>query len=387
LKPIFPLLLDGDEPWLSVESTQYYDVNESATPDPKFYSDLKKVITPNATARTLQGPKASGIETTVKDSSSLKIGLVVAILLVFVVGAIWLNGALSKKSITPTSPAGVSTMEGISSTESTLLPERTVAPGTTPSPQLINSGGAQMILIPAGEFTMGRSAKDEFTGCQELGQDCQLSAFMDEEPVHPVVLDAFSIDKTEVSNALYKACEDQGACTPPQESNSNTQASYYGNPTFDDYPVIYVTWDQASTYCEWRGARLPTEAEWEKAARGTDGRSYPWGEKIDETFANFNYSVGDTTAVGSYEDGKSPYGAYDMAGNVWEWVADWYSDTYYGKSPAENPPGPASGELRVLRGGSWGLVGVSVSTSYRYARDPAESGPDLGFRCAKDANP
>ena len=387
LKPIFPLLLDGDEPWLSVESTQYYDVRESAGPDPKFYSDLKKVIPPNATARTLQGPNVSGTEMTVGVSSNVKIGVVAATLLVFIGGAIWLNSALSKKSITPTAPTGVSTIEEISSKESTSLPEGNVAPETTPSPQLIGSGEDEMVLVPAGEFTMGRSAKDEFTGCQELGQDCQLSAFMDEEPVHKVVLDAFSIDKTEVTNALYKACEDQGACTPPQESNSNTQSSYYGNPAFDDFPVIYVTWDQARIYCEWRGARLPTEAEWEKAARGTDGRTYPWGEKIDETFANFNYSVGDTTAVGSYENGKSPNGAHDMAGNVWEWVADWYSDTYYGRSPAENPPGPASGDLRVLRGGSWGLVGLSVSTSYRYARDPAESGPDLGFRCAKDANP
>ena len=234
---------------------------------------------------------------------------------------------------------------------------------------------------------MGRSAQDEFTICQAVSQDCQLSAFMDEEPVHPVVLDAFSIDKNEVTNALYKACEDQGACTAPQASNSNTQSNYYGNSTFDDYPVIYVTWDQAKAYCEWRGARLPTEAEWEKAARGTDERTYPWGEKIDEFFANFNFIVGDTTAVGSYEKGKSPNGVYDMAGNVWEWVADWYSDTYYGRSPKENPPGPASGEMRVLRGGSWGLWGVSVSTSYRYARDPAEGSPDLGFRCAMDANP
>jgi len=314
-------------------------------------------------------------------------GIAVVILLVVVGAAIGLNGALSKKSIMPTVPARVSTTEGIPSKESTSLSEGTVAPETTPAPQSISSGEDEMVLISAGEFTMGRSAKDEFTSCQERSQDCQLSAFMDEEPVHHVVLDAFSIDKNEVTNALYKACEDQGACTPPQESNSNTQASYYGNPTFDEYPVIYVTWDQARTYCEWRGARLPTEAEWEKAARGTDGRTYPWGEKIDETFVNFNYSVGDTTAVGSYENGKSPYGVYDMAGNVWEWVADWYSDTYYGRSPAENPLGPASGKLRVLRGGSWGLVGVSVSTSYRYARDPAESGLDLGFRCAKDANP
>lgn len=244
-----------------------------------------------------------------------------------------------------------------------------------------------MVLIPAGEFTMGRSAKDEFTGCQALNQDCQLSAFMDEEPVHQVALDAFSIDKTEVTNAFYQACEDQGTCTPPQASNSNTQANYYGNPEFSDYPVIYVTWEQAKTYCEWRGARLPTEAEWEKAARGTDGRTYPWGENIDESFANFNYRVGDTTAVGSYEKGKSPYGLYDMAGNVWEWVADWYSETYYGQSPAENPTGPASGTMRVLRGGSWGLVGLSVSASYRYANDPVATSPDLGFRCAKDAAP
>ena len=183
---------------------------------------------------------------------------------------------------------------------------------------------------------MGRSARDEFTSCQEVvSQDCQLSAFMDEEPIHKVVLDAFSIDKTEVTNALYKDCEDQGVCDPPQDINSNSQASYYGNPAFDDYPVIYVTWDQAKTYCEWRGGRLPTEAEWEKAARSADGRTYPWGETIDDTFANFNYGIGDTTAVGSYENGKSPYGVYDMAGNVWEWVADWYSDTYYQRSPAE----------------------------------------------------
>jgi len=385
LKPIFPLLLDGDEPWLSVESTQYYDVREAANPDPKFYADLKKVITPDPNARTLLKPKGSGTDTPARALPGLKMGILIAAIVLFAGVAIWLGGALSKKSTNPTEPAAIATIEETSSEETTSLPEATLAPEMTASPQPISSGDDDMALVPAGEFTMGRNAKDEFTGCQEVSQDCQLSAFMDEEPVHRVVLDAFSIDKTEVTNSLYKVCEDQGVCTPPQETNSNTQASYYGNPAFDDYPVIYVSWDQAKTYCEWRGARLPTEAEWEKAARGTDGRTYPWGEKIDETFANFNYAVGDTAAVGSYENGKSPYGLNDMAGNVWEWVADWYSDTYYGKSPAENPLGPASGEMRVLRGGSWGLVGVSVSTAYRYARDPAETSPDLGFRCAKDA--
>jgi formylglycine-generating enzyme required for sulfatase activity len=387
LKPIFPLLLDGDEPWLSVESTQYYDVRESPDPDPKFYTDLKNVLAPNPTARTLQSPKWSRTETPANASSRLRIGVVIAILLLFVGAAVALPGLFSKKSIAPTAPAVVSTLGGSSSEALTSIPEATVAPGMTPSPQLISSGEDDMVLIPAGEFTMGRSAKDEFTGCQALNQECQLSGFMDEEPIHKLVLDAFSIDKTEVTNALYQACEEQGACTPPQESNSNTQANYYGNPEFDNYPVIYITWDQAKTYCEWRGARLPTEAEWEKAARGTDGRTYPWGENIDESFANFNYGVGDTTAAGSYEKGKSPYGIYDMAGNVWEWVADWYSETYYGKPPTENPTGPVAGEMRVLRGGSWGLAGLSVSTSYRYARDPAETSPDLGFRCAGDANP
>ena len=388
LKPIFPLLLDGDEPWLSVESTQYYDLRESPDPDPKFYSDLKKVLTPNPTARTLQSPKGTGTETPANASAKQKIGIGIAILLLFAGGAVLLTSLLSKKSITPTAPPLAATSDESSSAESTSLPETSVMPEMTPSPQLSSSGDSDMALIPAGEFTMGRSAEDEFAGCQALNQQgCELSVFMDEEPIHHVMLDAFSIDKTEVTNALYQACEDQGACAPPQKSNSNSQTNYYRNPAFDDYPVIYVTWEQAKTYCEWRGGRLPTEAEWEKAARGTDERTYPWGEKIDETFANFNYSVRDTTAVGTYGNGKSPYGLYDMAGNVWEWVADWYSDTYYGKSPTENPSGPASGEMRVLRGGSWGLVGVSVSTSYRYARDPAESGPDLGFRCAKDANP
>jgi formylglycine-generating enzyme required for sulfatase activity len=387
LKPIFPLLLDGDEPWLSVESTQYYDVRESADPDPKFYSDLKDVLSPTPTTGTLQAPKGPGTAKPASASSRLTMGIVIAALLFFIGGAIWFTGALSKKAIDPTTPAMASTIEETASEASTSIPEITPTPESIPSTQAISSENNEMVLIPAGAFTMGRSAGDEFTGCQEVSQDCQLSAFMDEEPVHQVALNAFSIDKTEVTNALYKACEDQGACTPPQAINSNSQSNYYGNPEFDDYPVIYVTWNQAKTYCEWRGGRLPTEAEWEKAARGTDGRTYPWGEKIDDTFANFNYGIGDTTAVGSYEKGKSPYGLYDRAGNVWEWVADWYSDTYYQRSPAENPPGPASGDMRVLRGGSWGLVGLSVSTSYRYASDPMETSPDLGFRCARDANP
>ena len=179
----------------------------------------------------------------------------------------------------------------------------------------------------------------------------------DEKPVHTVYLDAFWIDQTEVTNKQYQACVDAGTCKPPSITSSFTHSDYYGNPEFDEYPVIYVNWDKAKWYCKvWAGGDLPTEAQWEKAARGTDERTYPWGEGIDCDKANYNGScVGDTSPVRSYESGKSPYNAYDMAGNVWEWVNDYYQSNYYTMlgGNASNPFGPDSGQYRVLRGGSW----------------------------------
>ena len=242
-----------------------------------------------------------------------------------------------------------------------------------------------MALVEAGDFTMGAKAIEELAECQKFEPECNITWFSDEEPLHDVYVDAFQIDVYEVTNALYQACQDEGVCDPPRASNSSTRTEYYGNPEFADYPVIYVDWNQAKTYCEWRGARLPTEAEWEKAARGTDGRMYPWGGELTESLANFGYSVGDTTAVGSYKDGESPYGLYDMAGNVWEWVSSRYGSYPY--DPDDGRESATGGDVRAARGGSWGLVGVSVSTAYRYGFAPSTADLDLGFRCAKDASP
>jgi formylglycine-generating enzyme required for sulfatase activity len=227
-----------------------------------------------------------------------------------------------------------------------------------------------MLYVPEGSFEMGSND----------GSD-------DEKPIHSVYLDAYWMDMTEVTNAMYAKCVNAGDCDPPQSTSSYTHSSYYGNSQYDDYPVIYVNWNQASAYCEWAGARLPTEAEWEKAARGTDGRTYPWGEGIDCNLANYydgsKYCVGDTSKVGSYHNGISPYGLFDMAGNVWEWVADWYNSTYYSSSPSSNPLGPSSGDYRALRGGSWVSSGDSARSAFRRGYSPSNTYDLLGFRCSR----
>ena len=243
----------------------------------------------------------------------------------------------------------------------------TIAAPTAASASERNVNGALMVNVPAGDFTMGSN---------DVGNDAQ--------PIHTVYLDAFWIDKYLVTNAFYKKCVDAGKCSAPSEVKSYTRSSYYGNVSFDNYPVIYVSWDDATKYCAWAGKRLPTEAEWEKAARGTTGRVYPWGNSFDKNLLNSaEGGKGDTTAVGSYPAGASPYGALDMAGNVWEWVADWYGDTYYASSPRNNPKGPSSGQYRVLRGGSW-LSGEYVArAATRLNGVPGNRLDGLGIRCAQ----
>jgi formylglycine-generating enzyme required for sulfatase activity len=246
-----------------------------------------------------------------------------------------------------------------------------------------------MVYVPAGAFWMGSEESDP-------------DADADEKPQHEVTLDAFWIDRTEVTNAQYRRCIEDAVCEPPSETGSYSRDSYYGTSEFDDYPVIYVNWEQASRYCAWAGKRLPTEAEWEKAARGTDKRMYPWGDGFDGNLVNscdvnceLDWKEGDwddgyvdTAPVGSYPNGASPYGALDMAGNVWEWVADWYSEDYYASLPDRNPQGPGSGVRRVLRGGSGYNVQWHVRVAGRNGLEPSSSlwGSNVGFRCARSGS-
>jgi formylglycine-generating enzyme required for sulfatase activity len=237
--------------------------------------------------------------------------------------------------------------------------------------------GAVMVYIPEGKFLMGSSEDDTL-------------ARADEKPQREVLLDAFWIDQTEVTNQQYQQCVDAGECTLPGRLSSNTRKDYFGNPDYDQYPAMHITWFQAEAYCHWAGRRLPTEAEWEKAARGTDGRIWPWGnEQPNETLTNFMAIVRDTTKVGSYPQGASPYGVFDMAGNVFEWVSDWWAWDTYRKGPDENPQGPETGKDKVLRGGSWVSDADAVRSAYRHAYSPDQypfpHGDHSGIRCAISA--
>ena len=217
-------------------------------------------------------------------------------------------------------------------------------PSQPPPAVIVGNDGAEMVLVPAGEFIMGSEEGDA-----------------DEKPRHRVYLDAFYIDKYEVTNARFQQfVQATGHRTQAEREGSGYTGDKSGlvdganwraprGPGssiagLEQHPVVSVSQEDAKAYCTWAGKRLPTEAEWEKAARGTDGRTYPWGNQFDSTKGNFDGKNKGTVPVGTYEGGKSPYGAYDMAGNVWEWVADWYGENYYKNSPARNPQGPASGD-------------------------------------------
>ncbi|MGY0219399.1 formylglycine-generating enzyme family protein [Endozoicomonadaceae bacterium StTr2] len=238
---------------------------------------------------------------------------------------------------------------------------------------------AEMVDVPGGFFQMGCTLSDADPTCQ----------YTPEEKRHLVNLSPFKIDKYEVTFRRYQKCVDKGDCTPPAIGG----ALNYGWPDIDKFPVNGVTWIQADQFCKSEGRRLPTEAEWELAARGNDGRIFPWGNEkpscdlavMDKADAGFlGCGTGNTMDVGSRPKGQSPYGAMDMAGNLWEWTADWYSKTYYENSPIKDPQGPATGLYKTARGGDFFTRGgYELRSTGRFEYEPTDYSIAVGFRCAK----
>ena len=244
-----------------------------------------------------------------------------------------------------------------------------------PTPDPVTAGydssrdSVEMLLIPEGIFLMGTD--DE-------------TALAPSRPAHEVYLKAFWIDRYEVSNAQYAKCVESKQCTPPMDNSSSTRDDYYTNPEYANYPVIHVTWYQATAYCAWAGKRLPTEAEWEKAARGPGNYIYPWGNTLPEEIpAQVNHFYdGDTVPVNSFPEGASSYGVYNMEGNVWEWVADQYDSFFYSDSPSNNPKAYTGEENYVIRGFSWSYPFNSLAIYTRNYSYIVNHNYDLGFRCA-----
>lgn len=275
-------------------------------------------------------------------------------------------------------------------------PSATLIPSITPSPtkgigstQVSPLDDMVMVYVPAGEFMMGSGMEDD-----------------DNSPLHTVYMDAYWIDQTEVTNVMFaKFVDETGYITQAEKDGWSwdyhdskwykTSGADWRHPDgpdssiggLEDHPVIRVSWDDAQAYCSWAGRRLPTEAEWEKAARGKTGVLYPWGNgSPSASLLNFNSNIGTTTPVGSYPLSPSPYGVLDMAGNVWEWVADRYAKDYYSNSPYENPLGPKTGQGRGMRGGSWVWGEDTVRVTYREWGRQDESYWSTGFRCAMQAD-
>lgn len=267
-----------------------------------------------------------------------------------------------------------------------------------------------MLLVSDGTFFMGASAESLQSECSAFRDGCQTSWFSASEPVHVVLLAPYYVDSQEVSNNAYTAflnetenpCGTQLCLDIGESELLFDQGDYRSPEDRGDHPVTGVTWYGAAAYCEWRGARLPSEAEWERAAAWDDATAvafrYPWGDDFDGELVNFcdssceqpqanaDFADGfaETAPVTGFAAGRSPVGAYNMAGNVWEWVSDWYDPDYYSQSTDSNPLGPESGVEKVVRGGSWFDTGNFMASAIRFPSAPDNADRTIGFRCAAD---
>jgi sulfatase modifying factor 1 len=273
-----------------------------------------------------------------------------------------------------------------------------IAPEPTPPAsvsQAVRISLPSVVWIPDGRYTRGSTDVD-VAYAVSLCQDgvsaaqaqilCHPESFHDETPTQRVYVGAFGLDRTEVTVAAYRRCVRAGRCTPSTISAEDERLSQ------PQHPVTGVTFGQAVRYCAFVDGRLPTEAEWERAARGSDGRRFPWGDHYNDRLANFGGARASevldgyryAAPVGSYPDGASPYGILDLAGNALEWTADLHASDTYATSSAVNPRGARSGGQRVIRGGSWGWPAFAHRTTHRSLLGEGYSSPDLGFRCAYD---
>jgi serine/threonine protein kinase len=287
-----------------------------------------------------------------------------------------------------TQPVVLFTQAGLSPTLPSIPPTST--PGVfAPETHVNPLDQAEMVLIPASTFEMGLDDAQAATlrmMCQNCGD-----VFRASQPSHTVTLDSYLIYKTEVSNRMYNLCVQDGACNPPVRYNSETRGSYYADPKYEKYPVVFVTWYAAEKYCQWAGGHLPTEAQWEYAARGPKGNLFPWGENLpNENLANIANFLNDTTPVDEYPQGASPFGLLNLTGNVWEWVFDWYQADYYQTNNNWlNPQGPESGDYRDgdnLKSGRGGAYWIAAGNSGAGIRDwyqAGSAGSAVGFRCAQ----
>lgn len=253
----------------------------------------------------------------------------------------------------------------------TVVPSATIT--ATPEFIVVWVNDHEMVLVPEGEFKMGSDISES-----------------NESPAHIVYTDSFLIGKYEVTNQQFAnflnemGNRKEGRFFWLDERSVDArifqiEGIWVANTGYENHPAVEVSWFGARAYCNWAGGRLPTEAEWEKAARGTDGRTYPWGEELNASMANYGRNINDTSPIGTYPLGMSPFGAMDMAGNAWEWVSDWYASEYYSISPLENPSGPLFGEKHVLRGGAWYYIDNVSTTNRDY--HPGSANNFGGFRC------